>query len=740
MLFIAFLLHLLLLSALESFIFSLFLLLLPPPPSKSVFPPASAGIISGGAILSLLRLLWQPFSTFVITLSVPSIPGDDEIYHRGSLHSNFVDSSLLLSLAPNMDVYCPPRKRQRVTAASINKRNEKVKSFLLEKQQLCSIDALPDECLFEIFRRIPGNEERRTAACVSKRWLMLLSTIQASEVMDVQLGSSRKPLPDLNLADTDVFEEDMDNSIECNAYLARCLEAEDATDTRLAFVAINSVGHGGLGKLQIRGGIATCKASDVGLAAIGRCCPSLRVLSMWNVPLVSDAGLVAVANGCPMLENLDLFLCPRISDDGLIAIAKKCPNLTSLILDSCSGISNGGLQAIGRCCPKLLSVTVKDCPLVGDKGVSGLVAFASSSLVKIKLQNANITDVSLAVIGHYGKSITELSLKGLQNVSERGFWVMGNALNMKSLASCTISSCPGLTDLGLEAISKGCPQLNHLCIQRSCNLSDAGLRGFSESSRKLERMHLEECNRITLCGVLDGLLKCNLRLRSLALVKCLGISDITCYVNELPTSLSLRSLSIRDCPGFTSCSLALVGKICPNLRQIDLSGLVGVTDVGLLPLVKNSECQLVKVKLGGCLSLSDESIFALVKAHGSSLELLNLEGCSKVSDKSLMAIVKNCSMLKDLDISRCNISDLGIAALASAKQLNLRILSLAGCSRVTKKSLSHLGKMKLSLEGLNLQQCKLINAHESLLPGDYSVLRLVGFHQLGCPTRIGFAS
>ncbi|XP_020592639.1 EIN3-binding F-box protein 1-like [Phalaenopsis equestris] len=644
-----------------------------------------------------------------------NFPGDDEIRLRGLLCSNFMDSSLFISLAPTMDACYSSRKKRRFTAPSIIRGEVMMTAPLLMKQLTsCTIDILPDESLFEIFRRLPRSQERSIASCVSKRWLMLLSSIQPSEDMDMlqkernSLSSSRLHLPDLNYPDPSVPGKNF--SVESDGYLTRCLEAEEATDVRLAAIAVGNAGRGGLGKLKIRGGNSTCEATDVGLSAIGHGCPLLRALSIWKIPLITDAGLAAIADGCPLLENLDLYQCPLITDKGLKVIAQKCPNLTSLTIDSCSGIGNDGLQAVGHGCSKLFSVSIKDCPLVGDKGVSSLVSYASSSIRKIKLQNVNISDVSLAVIGHYGKAVTNISLIFLQNVSERGFWVMGNAFNMVNLTSCTISCCPGITDRGLEAIAKGCPNLKLLSIKRSSYLSDAGLKSFTGYAKMLERLQLEECNGITLVGVLEGLLNCYAKLKSLALIKCLGIKDITCHPDELPSCMSLNSLTISDCPGFTSFSLPLVGKICPNLQQIDLSGLLGVTDFGLLPLLENSESELVKVNLEGCVSVSDASISALVKVHGTSLKFLNLYGCKAITDKSLFSISAYCSVLNDLDVSWCSISDFGVAAIASAEQLNLQTLSLAGCTGITKKSLSFLEKMKESLKWLNLQQCKLINS------------------------------
>ncbi|XP_039124565.1 EIN3-binding F-box protein 1-like [Dioscorea cayenensis subsp. rotundata] len=642
--------------------------------------------------------------------------GDRDIRPGGPLYSNLMESSsLFLSLTPNVDVYCPPRKRSRITAPFILTAPSEPKLAL---KKPCSIDVLPDECLFEIFRRLPADKDRSASACVSKRWLFLLSSIRSSEIageacskvspaqQDVSLlNSVKKPLPDLN------GEATLDEEQEIKGgHLSRCLEGKEATDVRLASMAVGLVGRGGLGKLSIRGSNTARGVTDVGLAAIAHGCPTLTALSMWDVPFVTDEGLSEIADGCPMLEKLDLCQCPLISDKGLIAVAQKCHNLKSLSIQSCSKVGNEGLQAIGRRCSQLLSISINGCRLVGDQGIAGLVSSASTTLSKIKLHNLTISDVALAVIGHYGKAVTDLVISGLMNVSERGFWVMGNARGMQNLKHLTIISCRGVTDLGLEAIAKGSPSLKQLCLRKCFTLSDNGLNAFSGAAGSLESLQLEECSRVTLFGVLGVLLNCTSKLKTLTLSKCFGIRDINAFPTQLPCCMSLRSLTIRDCPGFSSSSLAVVGRICPKLQQVDLSGLVAATDAGLLPLIDSSESRLVKVNLSGCVNLTDAVVSPLVRAHGETLQLLHLDGCKKVTDASLLAIAENCSVLTDLDMSSCSITDYGVAALASARQFNLQVLSFSGCSKVTRGSLPFLGNMGRSLLGLNLQQCNLIGS------------------------------
>ncbi|MBA0722908.1 hypothetical protein Golax_003541, partial [Gossypium laxum] len=140
-----------------------------------------------------------------------------------------------------------------------------------------------------------------------------------------------------------------------------------------------------------------------------------------------DKGLCEIAEERHLLEKLDFCQCPHVSNNRLIAIIANCRNLTVLSIESCPKIGNEGLQAIEKLCPKLQSISINDCPLIGDHGVSRLLSSASFVFSKVKLHGSSIAKFSLAVIRHYGKFVTNLMLRGLQNVSKNGFWVIGNA-------------------------------------------------------------------------------------------------------------------------------------------------------------------------------------------------------------------------------------------------------------------------------------------------------------------------
>nr|XP_043609243.1 EIN3-binding F-box protein 1-like [Erigeron canadensis] len=597
----------------------------------------------------------------------------EEVLYPGMLkYQNPGELNLFLSFGPHVDVYFPPRKRSRVSAPFV------FCEGLFKKSQT-TIDVLPDECLFEILRRVSDGHDKSACASVSKRWLMLASTIRRDEQKKA---------------------EDFDKSGGC---LTRCLKGKKATDIRLAAISAGSGSRGGLGELSILGNNAS-KVTDFGLKAVARGCPSLTSLTIWNLSSIKDEGISEIANECRLLEKLELSHCPALTNKSLVAIADNCPNLSSLSIDSCSNIGNEGLQAIGKCCLNLKSISVKNCPLVGDQGVSSVVASASSSLMKMRLHGLNISDASLAVIGHYGLALTDLGLYDLRNVTEKGFWVMGSGQGLQKLRSIVIVACSGVTDLGLEALGKGCPNLKHFCVRKSDFLSDKGIVSFAKATQSVEVVMLEECNTVTQLGIFGLLVNCG-NIKALSLAKCLGIKDLPMIIpSGLSPCNSMKSLSIVNCPGFGNISLALLGRICPQLQDVVLTGLQGITDNGFSSLIKNCESGLTKIDLSGCVNLTDKTVSEISMVHGGTLEVLKLDGCRSITDASVVTVAQNCLFLRELDVSKSAITDFSIAALACAELLNLQVLSVSGC-QVSNKSLPFLKKLGETLVGLNLMQC-----------------------------------
>ncbi|KAK4718300.1 hypothetical protein R3W88_016638 [Solanum pinnatisectum] len=425
------------------------------------------------------------------------------------------------------------------------------------------------------------------------------------------------------------------NCIEGEGYIVRSLVSREATYVKLAAIAVGAVNYGGLAKLSIRGDNPCHGVSDGGLNSIARCCPTLRDLSLSNVSLVGDESLSEITHGY-----------------------------------SCSKIGNKSPKVVGQYYPNLKLIVLKNCPLIGDRRIEDLFYSAGHILTEVELQTLHISDISLKIISQHRTALTSLAVGELRRVIVRDLWVMGIGQCLHKRKALSISACNRVNDLGLHVIYKDCPNL----------------KLFSLVS--LHNLQLEECHLITQAGFFGILLNCGKKLKTLSLVKCLGVNDsINAVPSKAPCCNLVVSLTIRNCPRIGNATIVVIGRLCHKLTQIELSGLLCITDEGLFPLVKNSATNLVVVNLSGCVNITDISVSAIVKLNGRSLKFLLVDGYRHITDATLVEIWNSCWKFNVLDVSKCGIINSIIKTLSSAIQLHLQILLLASFLLVSDNSL-----------------------------------------------------
>jgi len=122
------------------------------------------------------------------------------------------------------------RSRKRVFASAADEPVTATAPRRQKRREEPSLDALPDECLFEVLRRVRGARARCASACVSRRWLALLAGIRASEAV---LAPPAPAVPDLNMEYLGGEEEEADLMDHDGDARERTFEGKEATDARL---------------------------------------------------------------------------------------------------------------------------------------------------------------------------------------------------------------------------------------------------------------------------------------------------------------------------------------------------------------------------------------------------------------------------------------------------------------------------------------------------------------------------
>lgn len=515
---------------------------------------------------------------------------------------------------------------------------------ILEKDR---IDKLPDELLRHIFGFLSSPEDRFSCAFVCKKWLVLQSRLPASNG-EVEPGD-----------------------------LKRTLEGKRANDVRLVAAALGTLGRGGLGKLAIRSGPKQkSPVTNLGMAAVGACCRSLKVLSLWDCPSINDVGFSFIANGCKQLQVLNVFNCPGFGDGALQAIAAGCP-LRNLSLEHCGTVTDNGLEAVAANCSKELSaLSLVSCKRIQDAGVISILA-KCEKLKALRLDKLGLTDASLAFVGEHGRSIVKLKLGNLELVSNVNFG------KMEQLKQLTVASCVGLDGGFLNFFGKE-SKLQKLTLSDFKSLDSDKVLSFFRTSEALEGVCLERCSLVS---------------------PVFPAAATPMDAN----SVTVRSLSFRQCQGVRSLLACVAG--ASSLDELDLSGFADLTDEELNNLLASGKSGLATLNLSGCVKLTDNAVAAII-SFCPSLEQLNLEGCCAVTDEGIGLLGQACHALRELYIGKCTISDKGILELVASRGPFLRTLSLTGCAYITDRCLVDIEDCCSVLEALNLKGCNKISMNK----------------------------
>lgn len=151
-------------------------------------------------------------------------------------------------------------------------------------------------------------------------------------------------------------------------------------------------------------------------------------------------------------------------------------------------------------------------------------------------------------------------------------------------------------------------------------------------------------------------------IQHLSLAGCCQITDTSLrLLSRGKLRHSLKSIDLSDCPQITDDGLSLVSQRFYRLQRVALNGCTGISNAGILTLVRNSSLHdwpcpprssLLEIYLRRCSSLSGLTIQYVATTCGSSLRALNLAETAIIGDKEIRSIAKHCVSLLHLSLAR----------------------------------------------------------------------------------------
>ena len=428
-----------------------------------------------------------------------------------------------------------------------------------------------------------------------------------------------------------------------------------------------------------------------------------------------DAAVSRIIASWPSLTDLDLSEC-QIGAKTFQVIALSCSELKKLSCQNCPGLDDLVLLDIADLVQrfrKLHTIDLSSNICFTDEGVLAVMV-AGPNVIK-SLNISKCRGLSTLAIAGLRKKMTVLETLDVNtlNLSVSAFeWIQEGCLYLLNL---DLSKNLELDDTTLALIGRKCKKLEKLCIARCNKISDVGITGFvREFEGRLNKFDMSGC---VLCGV-DSAMALSKICSEFTELKLNGLSQISAE--------SLKSL-------WLSCSKLIKFEMCAELRttsshrrstmphisddilksthalklkEIKLSGACLVTDTGACVL--SSRCLfLTHVDVSYCNGITDKLLIVLSN-KSKRLNILNVSGCNKIGDIGVSAVLKGCPLLARFEAAGCaRITDVGVTAAPSLP--NLEALNLRNCDRISDVSLRYLAKNAPNLRNLDVNSLDLVS-------------------------------
>lgn len=285
-------------------------------------------------------------------------------------------------------------------------------------------------------------------------------------------------------------------------------------------------------------------------------------------------------------------------------------------MEGCRSITLQGIAKMVKICPKIHTLDLRGTHFeFGGVTDDMLVTIGSHlpHLRHLRIWNAVITDKGLVEFGSLAPQLEELDIWNARKVSEDG----------------------------IRAIVKGCPNLRELNLSHLSLLTNSAVQFIASEAKQLEVLNISRTGANRLLEGVDALAK-----------------------GQLLFFLSFSSSGV-----------------C-NLKALKLRYYYNMKSEAIVSLAKHLT-RLEEIDIGGGNYVDDTAVSALA-THCPNMKVLDL-WASDVTNEGLEVIGKHCVQLRKLELWDCSvITDTGVKALTeSVAAPHLEKLILRGCTLLT---------------------------------------------------------
>ncbi|PHT44139.1 hypothetical protein CQW23_18164 [Capsicum baccatum] len=215
---------------------------------------------------------------------------------------------------------------------------------------------------------------------------------------------------------------------------------------------------------------------------------------------VTEAGYLSILYSCRNLKKFEVLTLPLLSDSVIDNMTGVARSVVELRLSSCSLLTSEALEHLSSF-RKLEVLDTSGCERIGDQ--APFYISKVTTLTRLNLAKARITDVGLALLGAGDLPIVQLCIRKCEKVTDKGIKSLFHADRKicKTLSVLDVGYIPKITDEAIFTIATAAKALTDLSL-RFCNgVTDVAVQMLMDrpnhNSSQLQMLDLCSCRGLS---------------------------------------------------------------------------------------------------------------------------------------------------------------------------------------------------------------------------------------------------
>ncbi|PHT44151.1 hypothetical protein CQW23_18176 [Capsicum baccatum] len=244
--------------------------------------------------------------------------------------------------------------------------------------------------------------------------------------------------------------------------------------------------------------------SDDLLITVVHSLPHLVELDLEDKPFtlssVTEAGYSSILYSCRNLKKFEVLTSPLLSDSVIDNMTGVARSVVELRLSSCSLLTSEALEHLSSF-RKLEVLDTSGCERIGDQ--APFYISKVTTLTRLNLAKARITDVGLALLGAGDLPILQLCVKKCEKVTDKGIKSLFHADRKisKTLSVLDVGYIPKITDATIFTIATAAKALTDLSLWFCNGVTDAAVQMLMDrpnrNSSQLQMLDLCSCRGLS---------------------------------------------------------------------------------------------------------------------------------------------------------------------------------------------------------------------------------------------------